>query len=482
MNAYRVAIIGAGISGLCAGIFLDRAGIGSFRIFEKADDVGGTWRDNRYPGVECDVPSHLYSYSFAPRADWSREFAPGGEIHRYLRDVADDYDLTGRISFNTAVRQAEFDGTRWRLTLSDGEECLADVVISAMGGLHTPHVPDLPNLAAFAGPAFHTARWPQDVDLAGMRVAMIGTGASAVQCAPEIAKIASHLHVVQRSPVWVGPKSNPPYSHEDIEALRNDPALLRAKRWALWKGWETTGMEMITPGSAINRLAETRARNHIAAQVADPEMQAALTPAYNFTCKRPTLSNDYYRMFNNPGVSLVEGAIRDVERNAIILDDGRRIAVDAIVFATGFKAFDIRNEIDVRGRDGRSLAEAWAGRITTYRTIMTAGMPNFFFLLGPNTAGLTSTFQMIEAECGYIVNALQYLESSGFAWMEPNQAEVDAFCDDIQKAYAKTTQNKGCVSWWSDGSGYAHANWPRSSIAYRLMMQDFAPRHFSYGR
>lgn len=482
MNEYRVAIIGAGISGLCAGIYLDRMGIGPFRIFEKAADVGGTWRDNSYPGVECDVPSHLYSYSFAPKADWSREFAPGGEIHGYLRDVADDFALRSRTSFNTAVRKAEFDGQRWRLELSDGEICLADAVISAMGGLHTPHMPDLPGLASFEGPAFHTARWPEGMDLSGKRVAMIGTGASAVQCGPEIARIARHLHVVQRSPVWVGPKSNPTYPADEIRVMQENPEALRARRWALWKGWESTGLEMITPGSSINRRAEARARKHIAAQVADPALRAALTPAYNFTCKRPTLSDDYYRMFNQQNVSLVQGGLKDVDRNGIILDSGQRIEVDAIVFATGFKSFDIRNEIDVRGLHGRSLADVWDERIRTYKTVMAPGMPNFFFLLGPNTAGLTSTYQMIEAACGYIVQALAHLADNGLAWMEPKEVEVDAFCADIQSAYAGTTQNKGCVSWWTDGAGYAHANWPRSSIAYRLMMQDFRPLHFNFDR
>ena len=480
MKRIKTAIIGAGVSGICAGVHLKRGMDDDFVILEKADDLGGTWRDNTYPGVECDVPSHLYSFSFDLNPDWSREFPSGAEIHAYLRGVAERNGLMPHMAFGAEVVSAAYADGRWTLAMASGEAWSARFLICALGGLHVPKYPDLPGVEAFDGPAFHAARWRHDVDLAGKRVVLIGTGATAVQCGPNIAEVAERLHVVQRTPVWVGAKANPEIPQEERARLRADPAALRKKRWDLWKSWEANGIEMITPGSALIRKLEERALRRLRAQVTDPEIAAALTPNYSFTCKRPTISDHYYAMFDRPNVELVRSGVARVEPDAVLMEDGRRIGADVLVYATGFKAFDITQAIDLRGEGGVSLKEAWSDRIVSYRTVMTPKMPNLFMLLGPNTAGLTSAYQMIEAECAYVVRAMRYVETEGHAALSPKAAEADRFCDGVQAQLGRTTQNQGCVSWWSDGKGYGHANWPSSSVEYRLMLQRFAPDHFEF--
>jgi cation diffusion facilitator CzcD-associated flavoprotein CzcO len=476
----RIAVVGAGVSGLCAGVHLKQAGEGDFVILEKAADLGGAWRDNTYPGVECDVPSHLYSYSFDLNPDWSREFPSGAEIHAYLHGVAERHGLAPHMTFGAQVSSAAFAEGRWRLTLASGEVWSAQFLICAVGGLHVPKYPGLPGAQTFQGPAFHAACWRHDVDLAGKRVVLIGTGATAVQCGPRLAEIAERLSVVQRSPVWVGPKANPEIPAEERARLRADPAALRKKRWDLWKSWEANGAQMIAPGSALIRKLEQRAVRHLGRQVADPQIAAALTPDYSYTCKRPTISDHYYAMFGRPNVELVQGGVDRVEPHAVVMEDGRRLAADVLVYATGFKAFDISQALDLRGEDGVALRELWRERIVSYRTVMAPGMPNLFMLLGPNTAGLTSAYQMIEAECAWVVRALGRMHAHGHAVIAPKRPHADRFCDEVQAQLARTTLNRGCVSWWSDGKGYGHANWPSSSVEYRLMLQRFAPDHFDF--
>lgn len=474
----KVAVLGAGVSGICAGVYLKRFTNHDFVIFEKAADVGGTWRDNIYPGVECDVPSHLYSYSFRLNPDWTHEFPSGAEIHAYLRDVMVEFGLAPHLRLNTPIVSAAYSEEGWRLTTDKGEEQVFDAVICGLGGLHVPKYPQGIGLENFTGPSFHTARWRHEVDLAGKRVGMIGTGASAVQCAPKVAEIAQSLHIFQRTPIWVGPKRNPEIDPEEREELRRDFAVLRKKRWELWRGWETNGLEMVTPGSAVNQKAQRRAHQHLLNQVQDANLAQALTPDYNFTCKRPTISETYYAMFNRDNVELVTDGVRRIGADAVITEEGRRIELDVLILATGFQSFDITHEIDIVGVDGVSLRDAWKERITSYRTVMVPRMPNLFILLGPNSAGLTSTYQMIEAECGFVLKALDYLRERGGRWLSPRPAEAERFCNEVQRQFAGTTQNKGCVSWWTDGAGYAHANWPSSSVEYRLMLQQFVPSHF----
>lgn len=476
----KVAVIGAGVAGLCAGVQLKRVIGADFVILEKANEVGGTWRENTYPGVECDVPSHLYSYSFDLNPHWTREYPSGGEILQYLRGVADRYNLREHLVFNAHVVSARFGSGYWTLEFASGEQMKADFVITALGILHVPKYPNWPGLETFQGAAFHTAQWDVDVKLEGKRIAIVGTGATTVQLGPKIAEIAEQLYIFQRSPVWVAPKENPPIADEERERLASDADALRTKRWGLWQIWEATGLDMVTTGSKLNRRAEETARAHINNQVLDSDIVAKLTPDYNFTCKRPTYSNDYYPMFNRDNVELVTTGIDHVVTDGVVLTDGSKIELDVLLHATGFKACDISAELEFFGENGVALRDVWSQRITSYRSVMAPKMPNLFIVFGPNSAGLTSAYQMIEAACEFAVSTIAYMEREKKRIIAPKEEQVDAFCDDMQKRFARTTINKGCASWWTDDNGYTHASWPSSSLEYRMMLNDFVPSHFDF--
>jgi cation diffusion facilitator CzcD-associated flavoprotein CzcO len=462
-----VVVLGAGFSGICAAIQLKRRGRESFVVLEKGPDVGGTWRENAYPGAECDIPSHIYSYSFAPKPDWSKHYAPGPEILDYIRSCARDFDLTSHIRLNTLVTRAVWEHGRWDVSTAEGDVTRARYVISGLGGLHTPSYPALPGRDSFRGRSFHTSTWDHAADLRGRRIGMIGTGATAVQAAPALAEAASDLYVFQRTPTWVGSKRDPLYTPEQKAEFATNPHALRRHRWELWRHWETTGEDLFTAGTRLNQIIEEAALVNILENVEDPELAAKLRPAYNITCKRPTISNRYYPIFNRPHVHLVTDPVARVTPTGLVLRTGEEIPLDVLVYATGFKPFDITTEIEVVGLDRRGLADAWSGGITTYRTVMTHGFPNFFFLLGPNTAGLNSALQMIEAGTKYALNVISRLNGGGA--MHPRQAAVEAFAARIAEMSRFTTANKGCTSWWTAG-GTNHSLWPASSVTYRLML------------
>lgn len=480
MRHVKVAVIGAGVAGICAGVQVKRAVGDDFLILEKAHEVGGTWRENRYPGVECDVPSHLYSYSFELNPTWTREYPSGGEIQQYLRGVVEKYRLRDHLMCNAHVLSARFGNGCWTLDLASGEQVQADFVIAALGILHVPKLPAWPGLETFKGNAFHTARWPDDLDLSGQRIGIVGTGATTVQLGPKMAEIAEQLHIFQRSPVWVAPKNNAPIAVDERERLGADHAALRTKRWGLWQVWEATGLDMVTPDSRLNRRAETDALAHLNRQVGDPELRQRLTPDYNYSCKRPTFSDDYFPMFNRPNVELVTQGIARVVPDGVILTDDRLVELDTLIYATGFKSCDISEEVEFFGEDGVPLKQVWADRITSYRTVMAPRMPNLFIVFGPNSAGLTSAYQMIEAACEFAVDTIRYMDRTGQAVIVPRPEQVDAFCTEIQKRFSRTTINKGCTSWWTDANGYSHASWPSSSLEYRMMLHQFVPGHFRF--
>jgi cation diffusion facilitator CzcD-associated flavoprotein CzcO len=477
MDNLHSVIIGSGFSGLCMAINLKKSGIENFVICEKSDDVGGTWRDNNYPGVACDVPSHLYSYSFEPYPDWSKWYGTGEEIHNYIRHCAKKYDVSKHIVFNCKVEKVQWQNRRWEVETSRGDKLNADFVITAMGGLHTPNIPSIKGIEKFKNPLFHTSQWRHDVELEGQRVGVIGTGATTVQCVPEIAKKAKQLFVFQRSPVWVGPKSDPEYTEEEKNAFRQDPILLKKHRWELWRNWETTGLDMVKAGSDINTLSERRARDLIDRSISDPELANRLTPDYNFTCKRPTFSNTYYAAFEQANVELITGPLDSITEQSVV-SCGREIELDVLVMATGFKPFNITNEVTLTGIDGKSLADLWQDKITSYKSIMVSGLPNFFIMLGPNSGGLTSTLQMIEQQAKYIIEAISVMKKQGIAAINPKQQKVDEFSRRVQLATAKTTHNKGCSSWWADRDGYNHSIWPESSITYKKMLKRFDQTDF----
>ncbi len=474
---YDVVVLGAGLSGVCAAIKLKEAGIENVRVFEKAGEVGGTWRDNRYPGVACDVPSHLYSYSFAPNPDWSRWYAPGPEIWDYVRRCATEFGVRDRITFNTTIDAAEWESGRWELRDSNGVRFTSSAIISALGGLHTPNVPDLPGREAFEGVCFHTTNWPDDLDLDGARVAVVGTGATAVQIVPEIADVASELIVFQRSPVWVGAKREDEYSEEEREEFRQNPEAMRALRQELWEAWEYASVELHREGTDLNKMAERRSREMIERSVADPDVAKALTPDHNFACKRPTISNRYYATFDEPNVVLVSGGVDALTTSGVVAG-GHEYEVDVVVLATGFKPFNVTNEIELTGADGRRLADAWAHEVTSYKSVMVAGFPNLFFLMGPNGTGLQSALQTVEPAADFAVETIGRLRDDGIAAISPTQEAVDAFTQDVRGRFENTTHSKGCTSWWSEGTGHNHSIWPGDSTEFRQLFVDIDPNDF----
>ena len=463
---YDAVVLGAGLSGVCAAIKLKEAGIDNVRVFEKAHDVGGTWRDNKYPGVACDVPSHLYSYSFAPNAEWSRWYAPGQEIWDYVRKCAMDFGVYESITFNTTATSATWVDDRWEILTSTGENVSARSIISALGGLHTPNVPELPGADTFDGIMFHTTDWPENLDLTGKRVAVVGTGATAVQLVPELAERAAELIVFQRSPVWVGAKKDPEYTEAEREEFRTNPEALKQIRQKLWESWEFTSVELHREGTEINKGAEARARQMIERSVSDPELAAALTPDHNFACKRPTMSNHYYATFERPNVVLVTGGVESLNAEGLMAN-GYQYDADVIVCATGFKPFNVTNEIDVTGVDGLALAEAWADEITSYKSVMVHDFPNWFFLMGPNGTGLQSALESIEPAADFAVRAVDQMKRDGIVALNPKQAAVDAFTREVRDRFKGTTHSKGCTSWWSEPSGHNHSIWPGSSVEFR---------------
>lgn len=481
MKYFEVVVIGAGLSGVCAAIQLKNAGVANFQVFEKAADVGGTWRDNRYPGVACDVPSHLYSYSFAPNPEWSRWYAPGAEIWDYVKRCASDFGVYDQMTFNTTIESAVWELDRWILTDSNQTTFAAKSIVSALGGLHTPNLPNLPGRETFEGAQFHTTDWPEGLDLTGKRVGIVGTGATAVQVVPEIADQVAELLVFQRSPVWVGPKKDPEYSEAERAEFRNNPAAVQKLRADLYQSWESISVDLHREGTPVITNAEQRARQQIQRSVSDPDVAKALTPDHSFTCKRATISNGYYAAFDKDHVTLIPGAVESLTQTGLICD-GKSYDVDVVVFATGFKAFNIANEIELTGLDGLSLSEAWRHRVTSFKTVMIHGFPNFFLMMGPNGTGLHSALQTIEAQASYVVRMVQDMEREGIVSLNPKRQLVDVFTEDVERRFEGTTHNKGCTSWWSDQTGFNHSIWPGTSDEYRALLANIELDEFEVSR
>lgn len=469
MKHYEVIVIGAGLSGVCAAIKLKESGATDFHVFEKAADVGGTWRDNRYPGVACDVPSHLYSYSFAPNPEWSRWYAPGAEIWDYVRKCAADFGVSDHITFNTTIESATWEVDHWVLQDAAGSKLSAKSIVSALGGLHTPNLPNLPGQDEFQGTHFHTTQWPEGLDLTGKRVAVVGTGATAVQIVPQLADQVEALLVLQRSPVWVGPKKDPEYTAEERAEFRRNPEAVQKLRQGLYDAWESLSIDLHRAGTDVNADAEQRARQKIERSVSDPQLAKALTPDHNFTCKRATVSNDYYATYDKDNVTLISGTVERITPKGLVAA-GTSHDVDVIVYATGFKAFNIANEIDLTGVGGLRLAQAWDKRVTSFKTVMIHDFPNLFLMMGPNGTGLHSALQTIEAQGDYVVRMVEQMRTEGIASLNPKQEMVEAFTENVEERFEGTTHSKGCTSWWSDQTGFNHSIWPGSSDDYRALL------------
>ena len=464
-------VLGAGFSGLCTAMRLQSSGRSSFLVLEKSSGLGGTWWHNSYPGVECDVPSHLYSLSFAPKANWSKRYAGGAEIQAYMVECAEKAGILDRFLFSQNVVECRWSGRTWKVRTAAGDCYESRFLVSGLGGLHTPKLPSLEGLDGFAGAMFHTSSWRHDVELAGRRVGMIGTGATAVQAAPHVAREAGEFYLFQRTPTWVGPKDDRLYSEVEVEAFTELPQRLRQYRWKIWRNFETGGLDTYRRGSAMNSALEQAARHNLWNTVADADVADALTPRFNYSCKRPTISNDYYPMFNRANVELVTTGVRRVLADGVELDDGRVVELDALILATGYQSFDITAQVDFYGSEGQLLGDMWKSRITSYRSVMVNGFPNLFLVLGPNSAGRTSLLQAIEAGVDFVIRCLDRLAEEGGHSIEPTEAAVRGFTEFIDERYEQFPLDSDCVSWWTR-NGENHALYPGASIDYRLMLMD----------
>ncbi|MFI6443947.1 flavin-containing monooxygenase [Kitasatospora sp. NPDC050543] len=465
----RVVVIGSGFGGLGAGVRLRRAGITDFVILERAASVGGTWRDNSYPGCACDVPSHLYSFSFAPNPEWPRSFSGQGDIRAYLERVTDVFGLRPHLRFDTEVTQARWEpeATRWRITTTAGE-WTADAVVSAAGPLADPQIPDLPGLADFPGKVFHSSRWDHDYDLTGKRVAVVGTGASAAQIVPSIQPTVGRLTVFQRTPAWVLPRRDREISAAEKWLHTRLPATAKLRRATLFALRELQVDAFVRRPGAL-RLVQQLAERHLASSVADPQLRARLTPDYRIGCKRILLSNTYYPALAAANTEVIAAGLREVRGSTLVAADGSEHEVDAIVFGTGFHVTDMPIGARVFGADGTSLAEEWKGGMEALRGSTVRGFPNLFFVIGPNTGlGNNSMVLMIESQLNYLIDALTTLASVGATAMQPTARAQRQWNLALQHRMSRTVWSTGgCTSWYLDGEGKNTVLWPGSTTSFR---------------
>jgi cation diffusion facilitator CzcD-associated flavoprotein CzcO len=472
----RVAVIGSGFSGIGTAVRLRQQGIEDFVVLERAASLGGTWRDNTYPGCACDVPSHLYSFSFAPSPSWSHAFSRQPEIRAYLEDVAERFGVLPHLHCDTDLVSGTWDDDAllWRLSTSRGE-LTAEVVVSGCGGLVEPALPAVPGVGSFAGPAFHSARWDHDVDLSGKRVAVVGTGASAVQFVPEIQPVAGSVVVFQRTPPWVVPRMDRLYSDREKALYRRVPPLLTASR--LVKYWLREGnLLAFTRDGRMRAFVEREARRHLERQIVDPELRTRLTPDYDIGCKRVLISNDWFPALVQDNVRLVTSAVRAETPRGLVDAEGVEHEVDVVIYGTGFQVMDIAVARCLTGREGTTLAQAWeASGAQAHRGTTVAGFPNLFLLLGPNTAlGHSSVVFMIEAQIAYVLDALRALERHQAQSVEVRHRAQEAYNAELQSQLDTTVWNAGgCRSWYRDAEGRNFTLWPTHTFTFRNQTRRF---------
>jgi cation diffusion facilitator CzcD-associated flavoprotein CzcO len=472
----RIAIIGAGHSGICMGMKLKQAGIEDFVILEKAPSLGGTWRDNTYPGASCDAPSFLYSFSFAQKTDWSRRFAWQSELLAYSAECAVKYGLLPRCRFNAEVVHVAFDdaSSTWTLTCADGTAWEADFVVAGVGQLNRPSIPDFAGRATFAGEQFHSAQWNHAVDLTGKRVAVIGSAASAVQFVPQIAPQVARLTVFQRSPNWLMPRKDRLYAPRTQRLLTRWPRLAKAYhdfQWLFFGEMQLTPlMKQVRPVQAIARWKSSR---HLRRQVKDPALRANLVPDYPIGAKRVLFNDDYYPALCRANVELVTDAIEAIVPNGIRTQAGRVFDADVIVYATGFKSTEFLAPMTIVGRSGRVLRDEWSKGARAYLGVTVSGFPNFFMLYGPNTnLGHNSILVMIEAQADYILDALSKMQVRGLKRIDVKQPVMDEYNRSLQQDLARSVWATTGASWYKLADGTITNNWPHSTIRYRRLLRE----------
>ncbi len=465
----RIAIIGSGFSGLCLGVQLKKAGIESFTIFEKADRLGGTWRDNTYPGAACDVPAFSYCYSFEQKTDWTRKWAGQDEILAYQEHCAEKYGLLPHIRFNTEIESARFDADAalWRLRTRSGEDFEAEVLISAVGQLSRPRVPDIPGLDDFQGERFHSARWNHDYDLTGKRAVVIGNAASAIQFIPEVAKQVRHLTVFQRSANWMIPRMDRPYTPKQIERFTRYPWLAKLYRWWIWTSFELRYPLVFYARSRFRPLFERMAKKYMKSIITDPKLQQAMVPDYPIGARRILISDDYYQALERENVEVVTAGIERIVEQGVVDRDGRTHEADAILLATGFQTTEFLAPMRIDGLEGRSLNEEWKEGAQAYLGITVPGFPNFFMAYGPNTnLGHNSIIFMIECQARYILQCIEQLRKGGLSYVDLRPEVQASYNERIQAELRRTVWAQTDHSWYKDEAGRITNNWSGTTTRY----------------
>ncbi len=475
----HVAIAGAGFGGLGTAIRLRQEGIHDFLVFERAEEIGGVWRDNTYPGCACDVQSHLYSFSFAPNPGWSRAYSPQAEIWEYLRGCVDRFGIAPHLRLGHELLDVSWQETerRWRIETSRGVYT-ADVFVAAVGALSEPAIPKLPGMETFRGMNFHSARWNHDHDLTGRKVAVIGTGASAIQFVPHIQPKVDKLHLFQRTPPWILPRRDRAFTDEEKQKLAGSRWARRVARTRLYATREMLALPFLHPKLAP--LGEWASRRYLERQITDPTLRKKLSPQYRLGCKRILVSDDYYPAVAKPNVDVITEGIREIRPTSIVTRDGAMREVDTIIFGTGFQVGSLGFTKRVRGRGGVTLAEIWKDIPRAHLGTTVAGFPNLFFLLGPNTGlGHSSVILMIESQIEHLLAALRFMRTRDVAAVEPRPEAQAAFVADVDEKMHDTVWQSGCKSWYLDDSGRNWTLWPSYTFSFRRRVAPFDPAEYS---
>jgi cation diffusion facilitator CzcD-associated flavoprotein CzcO len=476
---HDIAIVGSGFSGLGMAIRLKQEGYDDFVVLERGDDVGGTWHFNTYPGCGCDVPSNLYSFSFAPNPGWSSTYSRQPEISAYLKRCSEDFEVRDHVRFNTTATGASWDdeAQRWEVHTDEGTST-ARVLISGAGPLFEPKMPDIPGLDTFKGKVFHSARWDHSYDLQGKRVAAVGTGASAIQFVPEIAPEVERLTIFQRTAPWVMPHPARATTRVERALYLRFPALQKLSRAGVYAGRETFVLGFVKQPKLM-KVAEAIAKRHMRRQISKPGLLEKVTPGYTIGCKRILPSDKWYPALDRPNVDLETGGLAEVRESSVVTRDGREIEVDAIIFGTGFQVMDMPVAHILRGRDGRTLRETWGESTHAHLGSTVPNFPNFFFLLGPNTGlGHGSMVYMIESQVAYVLEALRTMRERGAHSVEVRPEAEAQFNQRVDEQIKGTVWNTGCASWYADQSGRISALWPDWTFAFRRQLAEFDAHNY----
>ena len=481
---FPIAIIGSGFAGVGMGIELRKAGIDSFTIFEREGDVGGTWRDNTYPGCACDVPSYVYSYSFEPNPNWSSIFGKSEEIQSYIKGCVEKYQLAPHFRFNEGIKKAVFDDHLglWELTTTKNKKFKARAVISAVGGLTDPSNPDINGIDQFEGEIFHTARWNHDYDLKGKKVAVIGTGCSSIQVIPEIVGDVEHLDVYQRTPGWIMPKIDLKISDKAQQLFSRFPTIQNFVRGVFYWGSEALAPSLILDSPFLSRLFENIARRNIKNGIKDPELRQKVTPDFQFGCKRMMISSDYYPTLERENVELLTSGIQEVKANSIVTQDGEEHPADCIILATGFSLGLANSPFEITGLGGRSLGDDWAKTgAVAYKGVAMSGYPNWFMIMGPNTGpGHTSVLIYTEGQIKYNLQAIKALMDNDLKYVNVDKTLQDEYNESIQRRMKYTVWTSGsCKSWYLNDDGSNHALYPGFAAEYVSRIKKFKQSEYA---